>query len=258
MKAELLIALLSENGFEGFETKEGELLAYIPESDFDEKQLRALLQEQEVSADITDVGMKNWNEEWESNFQPVIVEDFCTVRADFHDMEVKTPYEIVITPKMSFGTGHHATTQLMMEAMKYLDFNGKAVLDFGTGTGILAILASKLNAKHITGVDNEDWAWENAQENTMRNHTDNVAVRLGSLVQVPETGFDILLANINRHILLEYMAMMAGKLNTGGTLLLSGILKSDEDILKQAVEAEGLKWKRTNVKGDWIMMQIQK
>src|ERR1044072_1865979 len=141
---EIVIALLENSGYEGFEEQESGIIAYIPEEDYSEVQLRELLDTMNLPFTTKIIAQQNWNAQWESNFQPVIVDGFCTIRASFHQLEVKTPYEIIITPKMSFGTGHHATTQLMMMQMSLVELKDKTVLVFGTGTGILAILAEKL------------------------------------------------------------------------------------------------------------------
>ena len=137
---EILIALLADKGYEGFQEEENILNAFIAKQDFNAEELQTILDTFQLTATINIIEKTNWNKEWEQNFSPVIVSDFCTVRADFHELEIQTPYEIIITPKMSFGTGHHATTQLMMQMMRRINFKGKTVLDFGTGTGILAML----------------------------------------------------------------------------------------------------------------------
>src|ERR1044072_3048729 len=151
----LLVALLGNMGFDGFEEQEDKLMAYIPVDDFDNASLEELLAAQSLSYIINDIAEQNWNAVWEESFQPVIVPGFCTVRAHFHDVAIDTPYEVVITPQMSFGTGHHATTMLMMMQMQGLSFKGKKGSDFGAGTGILAILAEKLGANEVTAIDND-------------------------------------------------------------------------------------------------------
>jgi ribosomal protein L11 methyltransferase len=161
-------------------------------------------------------------------------------------------------PKMSFGTGHHATTRLMIEAMQAINFANSTVLDFGTGTGILAILAAKLGASYIAAIDNEEWAAENAQENIRLNNTANVAIHLGTLDVIATQTFDIILANINRHILLAYMQTLYALLNAGGTLLMSGLLQEDELLIRQAAQDAGFILGHTSVLNNWIAIQVHK
>jgi ribosomal protein L11 methyltransferase len=254
---EMIIALLSDDGYEGFEEVDDALMAYIAEADFDNEQLNEFSRSYSLSFEVKTIEKQNWNESWEKNFQPVIVEGFCTVRADFHDIEVTTPYEIVITPKMSFGTGHHATTFLVMQKMQELDFNGKKVLDFGTGTGILAILAELLGGARVNAVDNEEWAFLNSKENCERNQCNKISLSHGSLEDVEQIQYDIILANINRHILLQYMNRVAALLVTGGVLLLSGILKEDEGIITEAASAAGLKKYAVKEMKNWLVIEFR-
>lgn len=255
---DILIALLADMGYEGFEEKENCLLAYISKENYEDTALTFLLQPMQLKANTASLATKNWNEEWERNFQPVVVEGFCTVRADFHEPNPSTPYEIIIMPKMTFGTGHHATTQLMMEAMQSLAIKNKSVLDFGTGTGILAILAALLGAQTITGVENEQWSCENAVYNASRNNIENFQVLYGSLEQVEGQHYDIILANINRHILLQYMQGMAKLLTPGGQLLMSGILIEDETIVSEAAVQVGLTLQKVATKNNWMLIHCKK
>lgn len=251
---EILIALLSDNNFEGFEETEEFLYAYIPQDDFEVSLLKEVLTEYELSFSITEIEKTNWNHEWESNFQPVIVGDFCTVRADFHNVTFHTKHEIIITPKMSFGTGHHATTQLMIDLMQDIDFKNKSVFDFGTGTGILAILANKLGAKNITAIDNDEWSVENAIENAVRNGTQKINISLNSIENISTSSFDIILANINRHILLNFMPQLFEKTNHDGLLLLSGLLTEDKEIIMESALKEGFKFKTYKEQNNWIAL----
>lgn len=235
---EILIALLSEESFEGFEETQDGVAAMIPGNDFDAARVDAIAAAHNVSYTIQTILQQNWNAQWESDFQPVVVEGFCTVRASFHPAAEHTPYEVIITPKMSFGTGHHATTQLMMENMREMDFPGKKVFDFGTGTGILAILAKKLGAAEITAIDNDEWAVPNATENAAMNGT-TFHIQQGSIEDIPATLYDIILANINRNILLQYMTELGSRTAVGGYLLLSGVLEEDKDAITIAAEANG-------------------
>lgn len=257
-KREVLIARLSVEGYNGFEETDESLLAYIDGADFDTETLQLIASEYEVPYDVETLGHQNWNAEWEKNFQPVIVDGFCTVRADFHQLDIATPYEIIITPKMSFGTGHHATTKLMMTRMQHIDFAGKDVFDFGTGTGILAILAEKLGAKYVLAIDNDEWSFENSQENVQRNNCNIIEVQQGSMEHITPKEYDVILANINRHILLHYMPELHKSVNAGGILLMSGLLTEDEEIVKTAAEAVGFSGIETNTLNGWITLQCYK
>ncbi len=257
-KKELLIALLSDGGYEGFEENEKELLAYIAENAYNEAELKDMLLMVDASFATETVAPRNWNEMWETDIQPVIVDGFCTIRTHFHKIEVETPYDIIITPKMSFGTGHHATTQLMMLGMKDIDFENKSVLDFGTGTGVLAILAGMLGATDITAIDNDEWSVSNATENMIRNNRERVAVARASLEDIPKRQYHIILANINRHILLQYMTDMYELLFDGGLLLMSGLLTDDEEIVTTAAKAAGFAEQYITERNGWISIRVVK
>ncbi len=249
---DILVARLADMGYEGFEEGDGVVMAYIPADAYAEAELRQLMQELGLSFDTEIIEPRNWNEVWESAIQPVVVEGFCTVRAHFNTEPVNTPYEIIITPKMSFGTGHHATTQLMMMGMKNMDLAGNSVLDFGTGTGVLAILADKLGASEILAIDNDEWSVENTQENIERNSAGGIEVALGSLENVKKEGFDVILANINRHILLQYMQALVGKIKPGGILLMSGLLTDDEGVIREAATGAGFTILSVDQRNGWI------
>jgi ribosomal protein L11 methyltransferase len=255
---ELMIALLSDAGFEGFAEEGSQLTAYIPEEQLDQALLQQLAADHNLSFTTSVIPPQNWNAQWEANFQPVVVADFCTVRADFHHMDVNTPYEIVITPKMSFGTGHHATTQLMMTEMRNIDFKGKKVLDFGTGTGILAILAEMLGATEIIAIDNDEWSYDNAIENLQRNNSKNISIHQDSLEITSGQHFDVILANINRHILLQYMTDMYDRLNDDGRILMSGLLSEDREIIVSAATVAGFRLLHGNSLNNWITLLFEK
>jgi ribosomal protein L11 methyltransferase len=255
---EILIAGLADAGFEGFEETDAQLVAYIPESDFDETILPQMISENNIIYTIETIPEQNWNAQWEEHFQPVVVEDFCTVRADFHTIVVNTRFEITITPKMSFGTGHHATTQLMMLQMRDIDFDKKTVLDFGTGTGILAILARMLDANDVLAIDNDEWSYQNALENVDRNQQEHIQVIQSSLDGVEEQQFDIILANINRHILLQYMHAFPVILKTTGQILMSGLLIADKDVVLSAATPAGLKLINESELNGWISLLFSK
>ncbi len=256
-KRELLLAQLINAGCEAFQETDDTLIAYVPEEQYDKKGIHAIGATFEVPVSERCIEPQNWNAEWESSFEPVVVPGFCTVRASFHPPASDTPYEVIVTPKMSFGTGHHATTRLMMAAMQELNLNGKRVLDFGTGTGILAIIAAKLGADLVSAIDNDAWSVENALENAMANGSNNVRIAQGSLeIAAPYAPFDVILANINRHILLQYMAQMRAILVDDGVLVLSGILTADELIIRATAENSGLQYVVTTNEGDWLSMKF--
>lgn len=255
---EILIALLADIGFESFEEEGPVLNAYIPSGHLDIQALNSVLQDFDLTFSTEEIEQRNWNADWESTFSPVRVGDFCTVRASFHSPDTETTHEIVITPKMSFGTGHHATTRLMVEQMRHLDFAGKVVLDFGTGTGVLAILAERLGAQGIVAIDNDQWSIENVQENIQQNQTKGIAVLQGSLETVADRQFDIILANINRHILVHYMPMMSKILCHGGQLLVSGILEEDIPLMTSEALRQSLLVHNSILDEKWACMLLQK
>lgn len=233
-KQEILVALLTAEGWEGFEQREDGLVAFIPSELADEQRLRELAGELEVGYNSTTVGQRNWNEEWESGFEPVQVDDFAVVRAAFHAAVGNVKHELVITPRMSFGTGHHATTYLMIRNMQGLTLDGARVLDFGTGTGVLAILAEKCGAATVVAIDNDEWSMANAADNLRENNCSRI-----QLVQADHAGgqghFNVILANINRNVILDNLDVLASSLYPGGELLLSGLLPDDEQVIRDAM-----------------------
>jgi len=257
-RREILIALLSEEGFDGFEEDETHVYAFSEEARFDKTGLDAMAEQMGFTYELETIAPRNWNEIWEAGFEPVVVEGFCTVRAHFHSMPVTTPYDIIITPKMSFGTGHHATTQLMMIGMEHLDLKDKSVLDFGTGTGVLAILADMLGATDITGIDNDEWAVENAVENVQRNSKEAITIFRATLEEMPERQYDVILANINRHILIQCMGGLFARLDSGGDLLMSGLLADDESIITTEAEAAGFNVSGVSHRNGWISVLCKK
>ncbi len=254
---EILIALLADAGYEGFEETHDLLLAYIPGQDFNEELLQEIVQPYKLAPEWESIEQRNWNAEWEAGFKPVQVGDFCRIRADFHPAEQGVQYDVVITPKMSFGTGHHATTYQMVDAMKELSLTGKTVLDFGTGTGILAILASKMGAQKVLGIDNDSWSIENALENLGRNAIENVSIQhLDSLDSVAV--YDIILANINKHVILNQLQDMIDHCSPGGLILISGLLCSDEADLSAAIEGLPLTLIRETNKDSWLCWTLER
>jgi ribosomal protein L11 methyltransferase len=247
---EILISQLSDLGAEGFEQTDNYLIAYFNENTFKSYEVNELLKG--YSFTTKTIEEKNWNEVWESNFQPVIVDRFCAIRAEFHEPIKDAEHEIIITPKMSFGTGHHATTYMMIERMSEIDFKNKIVFDFGTGTGILSILAEKLGAQKIIAVDVDEWSITNAKENVERNNCSKIAVNLSS--QIPDDKFDVILANINRNIILNYLPQLNNVLKENCYLLLSGLLTSDEKDIIKACNNEKIQFLKRSERNNWISL----
>lgn len=249
---EILMAGLAEEGFESFEEEADALVAYIQQDSYTDAVAQAVAEMYKGTSEIKEIAQQNWNADWEAGFEPVSVDGFCTIRAGFHPQDTKVTYEIIITPKMSFGTGHHATTRLMIQQMRSIDFKGKDVLDFGTGTGVLAILAQKLGAANILAIDTDEWSYENTLENIAANEAIGIEVRQGSLELAEGRKFDIILANINRHILLEYMQQMHVILKPGGVLMMSGILDADEQVVLSETRKAGFESTSVFAEDKWI------
>lgn len=258
---ELLMAQLNDIGFEGFEEQANEVIAYIPAAVFKQLQFDeaiTLLQETRPFTFIkTEIEEQNWNAAWEKNFLPVIINREIAVRASFHPPFGNIPYEIIIDPKMSFGTGHHETTGMMLELILKQQLTGKRVLDFGSGTGILSILASKRNAATVLAIDHEKWAYHNAIENFQLNHVENAIAKLGDAAAFDGLQFDFIFANINRSTIINYMQRFAKALAANGKLLVSGFLKSDEPLIVQAAGSYGLETSGKMVSEDWMALIFQ-
>ena len=252
---DLVIAILSNMGFDSFiETNDG-AYGYVFPADFNEEEVSEALSKLNIgqfslSADkLPDI---NWNKEWETNYEPVEVEDKLYIRASFHEPKPHFPLEIVITPQMSFGTGHHSTTWLMSKALLGLELKGKRVIDIGCGTGILAILAKKLGAIEVYGNDIENWAHENSIENANQNNTE-IVFQKGTIdeISLPNQKFDVVLVNINKNILLQEIQNYIDILQVGGHLLLSGFYQSDVEQLSSEAQRLGLAELSVNVKNNW-------
>jgi len=251
---ERLVALLANRGFEGFEEDENSLDAFISEDNFNQAEFSGVIDTfDNVSYIQTTIENINWNQKWEEEFKPVLVEEFVGIRAWFHQPIKNVSQEIIITPKMSFGTGHHATTYLMIKQMESISFTGKSVLDFGTGTGVLGILASKLGAEKVFAIDYDEWSITNAIENIEQNACLNIIVEQMDTVPVNDK-FDIILANINLNVILDNLASIKEASAEGGTILFSGILKENELTLLNAIREVGLGYLATNQRGDWIVI----
>ena len=258
---ELLIAHLASFAFNGFEQETNRLTAYIEQKEFDDtlqKCIDSLQARYQLIVEQSLIANQNWNAQWESDYKPVIVDQFCAVRASFHAAITSVQYEIVVTPKMSFGTGHHATTYMMMKKMQDIDFNNKAVLDYGCGTGVLAIIAQRLGASHLQAVDIDTWAYENTLENLSINAVESVQTYCGTLQEVPFRKVAILLANINRNVILDTMSSMSERLKDGGSLLCSGFL--EEDIPKVSAQAavHGLQLEDSMQRQQWRCLLFSK
>ena len=257
-EAERLIALLSEQGFDGFIEEGMTLVAFISEGSFNAEAFEKILEKFAILAySKTIIENINWNQKWEEEFQPVVVDSFAGIRAHFHKPIKKVKYEIVITPKMSFGTGHHATTYMMIQLMEKLDFKGKRVLDFGTGTGVLAILAEKMGARSVIAIDNDDWSIENAIENCEKNNCTSITLQKANAINFKEE-FDVVLANINLNVILANMDAIAFACGKTAKVLLSGFLHTDEQAIVKAAGAVGIKKITLLKQKDWIAMLCEK
>ncbi len=254
---ERLVALLANLAFEGFEEEENLLNAFISEDKFTQAEFSAVIDLFDTINYIqTTIENINWNQKWEEDFKPVLVEEFVGIRAWFHQPIKNVAHEIIITPKMSFGTGHHATTYLMISQMESINFMGKSVLDFGTGTGVLAILADKLGASSVFAIDYDEWSITNAVENIEQNDCRNITVAQMDSVPLNDK-FDIILANINLNVILNNLSSIKEGLSDGGTILLSGILKENESALLDAIFVLGFISSTTVQRGDWIMITVK-
>jgi ribosomal protein L11 methyltransferase len=259
---EQLTAALLGLGFDGLDEQDDVVVAYIDSEIYTkeniENELNIIFNKNNIRYSKSIIKEENWNQVWESNFDPVRIGDFVGIRASFHPhFEPKVKFEMEITPKMSFGTGHHATTHLVIEMMEHIPFQGASVYDFGTGTGVLAILAEKLGAQSVLAVDNDVWCIENAQENIVNNHCKVIDIqKVETAAQASQ--FDIILANVNRHIIEANMDSLTKASNSTSTLIFSGLLVEDQlDIEKLALQ---FGWKTINVNSlrGWISMHLKK
>lgn len=256
-KRDIVIALLSESqDFNGFEESEFDIKAFISEEAYDETAIQELSETWGFSFKSKLIPSQNWNVTWESNFMPIKIGSFCGIRADFHPSFTDVQYPITINPKMAFGTGHHETTLSMIEAMQLIDMSGKAVLDYGCGTGILAILASKMGASTILALDYDPLSYENTSENCQKNEVENIQIILGELNTVEASNFDLILANINKNVILENLGALSEKLAINGQLLISGILQADEEEVILAAQNNNLITQSIIYKGEWLAISF--
>lgn len=258
---EILIAELGNLNFESFvETEEG-LTAYIQKEDWHTNLLDEvfILQSKEfnIVAEYSEIAQTNWNAEWEKNFNPIIVDDLVSIRAPFHN-NPNVKYDIVIEPKMSFGTGHHETTHMMVQHILQLKLENKKVLDIGCGTGILAIFAEMKGAKPIDAIDIDNWCYLNSIENAERNNCNSISVYEGDASLLKNKNYDVIIANINRNILLNDINIYANCLSSGGILLLSGFYKEDFTIINKEAENQNLKLDGELTKNNWMSLKFVK
>ena len=257
---EILMAELIEIGFDSFTEEYDGILAYIPKDLFQEKELKEinLLQNPDIKISYTFEEMPNinWNEEWEKNFSPINVEDQVSIRAEFHE-DQNLAHEIIIQPKMSFGTGHHATTYLMIQQMLDMDLKNKTVLDMGCGTSVLAIFAKQQGAGKTVAIDIDEWSVENSIENAARNNVE-LEISQGTAENLGAKYFDIILANINRNILISDIPTYVSVLNSGGKLLLSGLCFFDVDDILEVCTAQNLTLTKKLQREEWVSILLEK
>jgi len=259
---DLLVNDLAEIGYNTFEDTEKGFAAFIDFQEYSQANLTGLLQQYQdivYTYTVTEIAGENWNEEWEKNFEPLIISDQCYVRATFHPAQPQYPFEIVIDPKMAFGTGHHQTTTMMMQYILSFDVKDKVVLDMGCGTGILAILAAKRGAKELIAIDNDEVCYQSTLENAALNHISNIEALCGGKEVIPATTFDVILANINRNILLDQIAAYAAVLRQNGSIFFSGFYESpDLEMIKAECEKFNIIYKDHQKIGDWVAAHFTK
>lgn len=246
-----LIELLASIGYIGFEEEEKKISAFIEEDNFNNDELADVLKLIPVGYSKTIINDENWNTQWESSFEPIIINEFAGIRAGFHQPLKNVRYQIIITPKMSFGTGHHATTYMMIEQMEAIDFKNKKVVDFGTGTAVLAILAEKMGAASVDAIDYDEWSIDNSKENVAVNHCSKINLIKADAVSANET-YNIILANINLNVIKKNLAAIKKAAVADCIILLSGFLKSDETEMVDALAQNGFIIQNTIQNAEWI------
>ncbi len=257
---EILVALLAEIGYESFVDHEAGLKAYIQEGQFSDSQLNKVLeslQGVELYHSVKVIQHKNWNEEWEKDYHPVEIDERCVIRALFHELMPQYKYEIIIQPQMSFGTGHHPTTLLMAKMLLDLDIENKNVLDLGSGTGVLAILAEKKGARSVVATDIEDHIVENAKDNVRHNDCKNIRVDKADMTAPAEGSYELILANINLNTLLSGLKNLIGQANKGATVLMSGFYQDDAALLIERAKSFGLHYVDQKTKDRWAVIQFE-
>ena len=258
---EILIAELSQLGFDSFQEHENGISAYVDSkisSEIDLKDIQILNTEEfKISFEINSIEKQNWNIKWESNFDPIYVDDICCVRAPFHPKS-DYKYDLVIEPKMSFGTGHHETTSMMISFILANEFTDYSVCDIGSGTGVLAILAEQRGANRIDAIDIDNWCYLNSLENIERNNSKNINVFEGEVKKLKNLRYDSIFANINLNVLLNDISIYAKMLNKNGVLYLSGFYKKDINKIEQEARISSLKLIETKQKNDWVSLKLSK
>jgi ribosomal protein L11 methyltransferase len=257
---DILLAELSDLPFENFEETATGLKAYIPENIYNKKVIEEKVNSVEylLNYDIIEIEGVNWNAEWEKDYPPIIVENKCLIRAPFHPNDPRFMFQVVIKPQMSFGTGHHDTTYLMVKHMLDENIFNKAVLDMGCGTGILSILADQKGANPIWAIDNDEWAYKNTVSNCLLNGTEFVSVKYGDAKAIPKKKFQLILANINKNILKKDMPVYVEHMKKGSILLLSGFFKLDIEEIKEVAKDNKLIVKGTDSKNEWALIKCIK
>ena len=256
--SDILLAELSEIGFESFVEKPNGLLAYVEKEKFKAQEFERIYilknPEFEIDWSKTEVEQQNWNEQWEKSFSPITIGGILSVRAPFHTKR-NVDFDIVIEPKMSFGTGHHETTYMMLQHILNHDFNSKQVLDMGCGTGVLAILSEMKGAAKIDALDIDPWSFENSRENVKRNQCKNITVLQGDSDLLNDKKYDVILANINRNVLMKDLPIYVDCLNKGGALFMSGFYQTDLNLIGKKCESLGLSFEKNTQKGEWISVK---
>lgn len=260
---ELLVAEIGEAGFDTFMETDDGFEAYVEREKFDRHYVEEILQKYNRQTQLTfsysHVKQRNWNEDWEKSYDPIIVDDRCLIRADFHQIDKRYPYELIITPKMSFGTGHHQTTYLMIKNQMDIDHRNKRVMDAGCGTAILSVMACKLGALTVEAFDIDEWSVSNSQENIEVNQCSNIHHQLGKLADLKfDEPFDIILANINKNVLLDEMNLYAHHLKPSGLLLLSGFYDYDIEDLLAVANVYGLSELKRDLREEWAALVLVK
>lgn len=260
--ADILVARLNEINYETFLLEENILKCYIQTSILQKNEsidiILSLSDQTKINYFFNKIDKKNWNAKWEESFSPVKINSNCIIRADFHKENKDIEHEIVITPKMSFGTGHHETTFLMSNEIFNIKLTNLSILDMGSGTGVLSIISSKLGAKEVMAIDIDEWAYENSIENSILNNTNNINFFKGDVSLIRNKNFDCILANINRNIILRDLVTYYKSLIKGGKLLISGFLVEDFDMVNKKINEIGFKLINKKNKNKWLMLHLEK